>query len=54
MSDQEKIEGQDEDVEAHRRKSKAVIQANEAPEEPGAEGEDDVEAHAMRHRPQSL
>ena len=51
MEEQERIEGEEEDVEAHRRKVK--FQASEEASEDEAEG-DDVEAHALRHRPQSL
>jgi hypothetical protein len=50
MEEQDRIETEDEDVEAHRRKAKLQA-AEEASDE--AEG-DDVEAHALRHRPQSL
>jgi hypothetical protein len=51
MEEQERIEGEGEDVEAHRRAKKLPMAAEEASDE--AEG-DDVEAHALRHRPQSL
>ncbi len=51
MEEQERIEGQEEDVEAHRR-SKKMPMANEEPSDE-AEG-DDVEAHSLRQRPQSL
>jgi hypothetical protein len=51
MEEQERIEGEGEDVEAHRRGKKLPLAAEEASDE--AEG-DDVEAHALRHRPQSL
>ena len=50
MDEQERIEG--EDVEAHRRKAK-LMASEEAPDEAEAE-DDDVEAHSLRHRPQSL
>ena len=50
MEEQDRIETEDEDVEAHRRKAKLQA-AEEASDE--AEG-DDVEAHSLRQRPQSL
>jgi hypothetical protein len=50
MEEQDRIETEDEDVEAHRSKAKLQA-AEEAPDE--AEG-DDVEAHSLRQRPQSL
>ncbi|MBD0338945.1 MAG: hypothetical protein ICV67_06650 [Thermoleophilia bacterium] len=51
MEEQERIEGESEDVEAHRRGKKLPL----ASEEPADEAEDDdVEAHSLRHRPQSL
>ena len=77
MEEQERIEGESEDVEGHRRKAKlmaseestgedelesddveahrrkAQLMASE--ESTGEEEEEsDVEAHALRHRPQAL
>jgi hypothetical protein len=49
MEEQDRIETEDEDVEAHLRKR---VMANEEPSDE-AEG-DDVEAHSLRQRPQSL
>ena len=74
MEDQERrIEGENEDVEGHRRKAQAMAseeptgdeegdveghrrkaQAMASDEPTGEDEEDDVEAHALRHRPQSL
>ncbi|MEX2644943.1 MAG: hypothetical protein WD249_01645 [Gaiellaceae bacterium] len=51
MEEQDRIETEDEDVEAHRRARKLPMAAEEASDE--AEG-DDVEAHSLRQRPQSL
>jgi hypothetical protein len=50
MEEQDRIETGEEDVEAHRRKAQLL-----ASEEPSDEAEDDdVEAHSLRQRPQSL
>lgn len=52
MEDKERIEPTDEDVEGHRR-AKKLPMAGEEPSDEAEEG-DDVEAHALRNRPQSL
>ncbi len=69
MEDKERIEATDEDVEGHRRAKKLPMAADETSDEdveahrrakklPMAADEpsedDDVEAHALRNRPQSL
>jgi hypothetical protein len=51
MEEQDRIETGEEDVEAHRRK--AQLQASEEASDE-AEDDDDVEAHSLRQRPQSL
>lgn len=53
MEEQERIEGESEseDVEAHRRKAQLMASEESTGEE---EEESDVEAHALRHRPQAL
>src|SRR5918994_1792424 len=50
VEDQDKRTEEQEDVEAHRRKAQFQSSEDASYE---AEG-DDVEAHALRHRPQSL
>jgi hypothetical protein len=52
MEEQDRIETGEEDVEAHRRKAKLQA-AEEASDEAEGEG-DDIEAHSLRQRPQSL
>jgi hypothetical protein len=52
MEDKERIEGTEEEVEAHRR-AKTVPMAGEEPSDEAEEAED-VEAHALRNRPQAL
>jgi hypothetical protein len=50
MDDQQRIEAENEDVDAHRRHK---LMASEDAESEETE-EDDVEAHMLRHRPESM
>ncbi len=51
MEDQDKIRGEEQDVEGHRRGRKKLLTASDEPKDEARDSDDDVEVHGRRkHR----